>query len=118
VCVFCRTCNRFLAYRVGYLTMTTKAEKDYMDNVASLGCLICQSPAALHHPTSGMGRGQRASHWLVVPLCPEHHQGDSGIHAGAQTFFMRNGYMFAHPSEMGMVAKVIELLWRRRFDGI
>ncbi len=50
--------------------------------VAELGCLICGSPANLHHVREGQGMSQRASDWLVVPLCREHHQGNTGIHSG------------------------------------
>lgn len=66
--------------------MSTKAEKAHLDRVARLGCSLCrhlgygETPAQLHHIREGQGMGQRASHYLVVPLCPEHHQGQSGLH--------------------------------------
>jgi hypothetical protein len=74
----------------------TAAEKSYLDKVASLGCVLCKhlglgsSPATLHHIREDQGMSQRASHFLVVPLCPEHHQGNSGIHGlGTKRFYTR-----------------------------
>lgn len=66
--------------------MSTKAEKRYMNRVAELGCVVCRmlgygsTPAQLHHVREGQGMAQRAQNWLVIPLCPEHHQGKTGVH--------------------------------------
>ena len=66
--------------------MTTTAEKKYMSKVAELGCAVCRrmgyegTPAELHHPRRGTGMGQRASNYDVLPLCPEHHRGKTGVH--------------------------------------
>jgi hypothetical protein len=48
----------------------------YHDWVASLGCLVCGSPAEVHHVTGYADRPGRISrsHWLVTPLCPTHHR--------------------------------------------
>jgi hypothetical protein len=65
---------------------STVAEKKYMSKVAAIGCILCKrigyegTPAELHHPRRGTGMGQRASHYDVLPLCPEHHRGKTGIH--------------------------------------
>ncbi len=74
--------------------MTTKAEKRHMDRVADLGCYMCQrlghgpTPAQLHHLREGQGMGQRASNWLVVPLCEKHHANYSkdGWHGGRKAW--------------------------------
>lgn len=58
----------------------TNEEKVHMDMVAQLGCIICGMPACLHHIRMGMGIGQRNSHFNVLPLCYNHHQGRDGIH--------------------------------------
>lgn len=72
-----------------------KAEKDYLDRVASLGCIVCrnlghgETPAHVHHIRTGKGMGQRASNYETIPLCPTHHQnGGHGvaIHAGQKTW--------------------------------
>lgn len=46
------------------------------DRVAALGCLVCRGKATVHHVTGYADRPGRFSrdHWLVVPLCPWHHQ--------------------------------------------
>ena len=89
------------------------AERYYMELVAELGCLVCRNqglgyvPCQLHHIRDGYGISQRAPHYLVVPLCPEHHKdGGNGVafHAGKQTFQGLYG------SEMDLLAQTIELL--------
>lgn len=65
--------------------MTTQAWKT---KIAALGCILCrhlelgETPANLHHIREGQGLSQRASDWLIIPLCCEHHQGKTGIHGG------------------------------------
>lgn len=72
-----------------------KSEKDYLNRVASLGCIVCKNlgygvtPAHVHHIRTGKGMGQRASNYETIPLCPTHHQhGGHGvaIHAGQKTW--------------------------------
>lgn len=65
------------------------SDKAYQDRVRALGCLICERPAALHHVRAGVGKGQRADHRRVLPLCADHHQdGGHGVafHAGKETW--------------------------------
>lgn len=63
----------------------TKAERAHMNRVAALGCIACSmmdfhdSPAELHHVRTGMGMGQRASNYDVIPLCSAHHRGTAGL---------------------------------------
>lgn len=70
----------------------TRAESAYLAKVARLGCACCSllgydmadvSPE-IHHPREGQGMAQRASNWLAIPLCPEHHRGTHGIHGDKQ----------------------------------
>lgn len=76
----------------------TAAEKAYMGRVAQMGCVVCSqclgiggTPAEVHHLKAG-GGSLRASHFDTMPLCPEHHRGDSGIHMlGQQRFAERYG---------------------------
>lgn len=79
--------------------MTTLAEKKHMGRVAELGCSVCRrmgypgTPAELHHPRSGVGMGKRSSHYDVIPLCPEHHRGKTGVHGlGTKGFPKHWGY--------------------------
>ena len=66
--------------------------KRYKSLVSSLGCIVpgCESPAVLHHPLfAKRGLSSRAPDWLVIPLCPGHHnQGTYGqcIHNGTRAF--------------------------------
>lgn len=63
--------------------------KGWKSAVAALGCIVCAhfdiaqaGRTCLHHARSGQGMSQRASDFLVIPLCFEHHQGKSGVHGG------------------------------------
>lgn len=71
-------------------------EKRHMGRVAELGCVLCRhlghghSPAEVHHIREGAGMGQRSPHYLTIPLCPEHHRGNSGVHGlGVRGFYTR-----------------------------
>lgn len=92
--------------------MTTVAERKHMSRVADLGCAVCRrmghpgTPAELHHPRAGTGAGRRASHLEVIPLCPEHHRGSTGLHGlGTKGFVKHYGY-----DEQDLLAETLELL--------
>jgi hypothetical protein len=56
-------------------------EKKYLNMVAALGCCRCGNEAEIHHIRQFQGMGQRASNYLTIPLCPEHHRtGRDSIH--------------------------------------
>ena len=83
----------------------TNAEREYMGRVASLTCCICGDyPVVVHHVREGQGTSQRASHYLTVPLCPDCHTGQRGVH-GDQT--MLRIYKM---TEMDMLADTIRRL--------
>lgn len=66
-----------------------KDELAYQRRVRELGCIICERPASLHHIRAGVGKGQKASEYDVIPLCPDHHQhGGYGVafHAGKKVW--------------------------------
>lgn len=74
------------------------------------GCILCQRPPHLHHPRFAAGAGQKMSDWLVIPLCPDHHQhGGHGvaIHAGQTTFERMYG------TEENLLAATIKRVVRR-----
>lgn len=89
----------------------TKKQR-YLSRVSDLGCAICQeigygaTPAQLHHPRFCVGLSERASDWLVIPLCREHHQGDTGFHKLGPAEFKRR-YGFSEPE---LIAWTIERL--------
>jgi hypothetical protein len=77
----------------------TAEDRRHMDRVAQLGCVVCRrmgirSPMVeLHHPRRGVGMGQRAAHTDVLPLCYEHHRGNTGVHGlGTKGFEKRYGF--------------------------
>lgn len=70
-------------------------EKEYIFYVKQRSCVIClhrldriTSPCEAHHA----GPTEKRSSWLVVPLCPEHHRGATGVH--------------------GMHRRAFEMLWK------
>ena len=71
-------------------------EKKHLSKVAEIGCILCfrlgtpGTPAEIHHPRKGTGMGQRASHYDAIPLCPEHHRGDIGIHGMGVKAFIKH----------------------------
>lgn len=72
-----------------------RADREHMGRVAALGCILCQhlgygeTPAEVHHPRTGAGMGRRADHTDGVPLCVEHHRGDTGLHGLGRKAFER-----------------------------
>jgi hypothetical protein len=81
--------------------------KQWKSKVAGLGCILCrhldlgETPANLHHVREGQGMSQRASDWLVIPLCKRHHQGTEGIHGG-------RFYQLYKMDEMDLLAMTIQ----------
>ena len=72
---------------MGNKKVATKAEREHMSKVASLGCLVCQRPANVHHIRPiGLGISNRSSHYETIPLCHDHHQGQFSIHNSKQEF--------------------------------
>jgi hypothetical protein len=79
--------------------LTTKADRKYMNRVAELGCAVCRrmgyegTPAELHHPRRLAGGWGRSDNMSVIPLCPEHHRGSTGLHGlGTKGFPKHYGY--------------------------
>lgn len=89
-------------------------ERKHMARVADLGCAVCwrmgilSGPSELHHPRRGTGMGQRASDFDVIPLCPEHHRGSTGLHGlGTKGFAKAYGF-----DEADLLAETRERLRR------
>jgi hypothetical protein len=64
----------------------TKDEKTHKERLAGLGCMACRrlygphdpGPVELHHLRGGgWGKGDYKT---LIPLCAEHHRGNSGVH--------------------------------------
>ncbi len=72
--------------------VATKGEREHLSKVASLGCLVCQRPANVHHIRPiGLGMGIRSGHYQTIPLCRDHHQGQFSIHNCKEQFEARYG---------------------------
>ena len=78
----------------------TAAERRHMGRVAELRCLICGSPANVHH----IREERIKNHFLTIPLCREHHQGNFSIHMNKRQFTNIYG------SELDLLAQTIERL--------
>lgn len=95
-------------------------EAKYLGKLTRLGCIVCRQYAlvmdapyeapdaslqltVIHHLREGQGGAQRAQNWLGVPLCVEHHTGNSGVH--------KNGNQIPplKLDEMDLLALTIEL---------
>jgi hypothetical protein len=62
----------------------TKDEKKRLNKIAELGCILCSevlgftgTPSELHHVRR---YGAKRITSPILPLCPEHHRGNSGVH--------------------------------------
>ena len=91
---------------------TTAAEKRHLASVAALGCIVCShaygnygTPAEVHHARARHGWG-RTSHLMTIPLCPEHHTGQTGIHGLGRKAFERTYKL----TELDLLAMTIEAL--------
>jgi hypothetical protein len=65
-------------------------KKKQYDDIARLGCVLCwhfgynDTPAELHHVRRFGGKRDNSP---VIPLCTEHHRGNTGVHGlGAKGF--------------------------------
>lgn len=89
---------------------SSAAARRHMGRVASLGCVLCRqlgygaTPAQVHHLRTGIGKGQRASDYLTMPLCEAHHTGAAGIHGD------RSALRQAGVSEIDLLALTIAMI--------
>ena len=60
---------------------------------------------AVHHVREGQGMAQRASNWLTVPLCAQHHTGSKDGWHGQREAWKRAGV-----DEMDALADTVERL--------
>jgi hypothetical protein len=68
-----------------------KNEKEHFRKLADVGCILCWhlgyegTPAEIHH----IRRAGKRSTAPVIPLCPEHHRGNTSIHGLGRKGFER-----------------------------
>ena len=86
-------CNKKSDEKIGKIKNSMKKqEKENYDRLARFGCVLCSyigyegTPAELHHIRRGNIPRKQAP---VIPLCPEHHRGNTGIHLLGRKQFER-----------------------------
>lgn len=74
----------------------TNDEKTHKQAVAQLGCALCHhlhgdhdpAPVELHHlRAGGWGKGDYKT---LIPLCAEHHRGNTGVHGLGTKGFVKH----------------------------
>lgn len=86
-----------VVYQIPGLGNLTRSEPR---SLAGIGCILCR------HLRTGQGMSQRAPHWLAIPLCAEHHRGESGLHGMGTRAFERHYGL----GELDLLALTIEAL--------
>ena len=77
----------------------TKEEKKHKQTLARLGCMVCRrvyginhGEVELHHMRGGRGWG-KGDYKTLIPLCTEHHRGNTGVHGlGTKAFPKHYGF--------------------------
>lgn len=62
--------------------------------------------AANDHIRTGIGMGRRATAFQTIPLCPEHHQGMTGIHGCGRKAWERH----IGKTELQLLEEVMEVI--------
>ena len=98
----------------------TKDEKLHYGNLAKFGCVLCfqqgygeGTPAEIHHIRTNAGLRKDSP---VIPLCREHHRGDTGIHMlGRNEFY--NMYGISEDDLLAIANDAVNYKWEA-FDGV
>jgi hypothetical protein len=93
-----------------------KEQKEHYGKVARLGCILCKQfgyetddcGCEIHHIRRGGIRSQSP----VIPLCPEHHRGNTGIHGMGRKAFERN-YETTEESLLQIVNEILQSRGKR-----
>ena len=92
----------------------SKAGRHHMALVARVPCVLCKhmglgdTPALVHHLKYGTGASDRASDFLTIAVCQEHHVGKSGIH----TLKEKGLRLRYNLSELDLLSMTLEALAR------
>jgi hypothetical protein len=93
----------------------TKAEKQFHDRVASLGCIACKKEnffnpwVSIHHID---GRTKPGAHMKVLPLCGPHHQ-DSGDSRFISVHPWKARFEFKYGTQEDLLAEIMKELNER-----
>ena len=93
-----------------YWQMATKNEKNALDKIARLGCIVCSAAYGIEMPDIQLHHARRFGQPRLtsncLPLCFEHHLGNTGIHLmGHKGFTAKHGF-----TQEALLEKVQELL--------
>ena len=98
----------------------TKAERAHKDMLSRLGCMAClrlfgphePGPVELHHlRTGGWGRG---GYLTLIPLCVEHHRGDTGIHGMGTKAFDKYYQRYYQFTQADLLADALRLSGQKK----
>lgn len=70
-----------------------KKQSEHYDKIAQLGCALCrhlgygETPSHIHHIRR---LGMKRQNAPVIPLCPEHHTGNTGVHGLGKKMFAKH----------------------------
>jgi hypothetical protein len=85
----------------------TKEEKEWMNKVADMGCIVCSefygadSPAEVHHLD---GKTKKGAHLLTIPLCYRHHREG----ANNKMYVSRHPYLYEFEKRYGTQESLLE----------
>ena len=98
--------------------MPTKKQKEHYDRMARFGCVLCfylgygggidgsGTPAEIHH----IRRTKSRKNSPAIPLCPEHHRGNTGLHGMGRRAF-ENEYEITEEELLDIVNDAIGYHW-------
>lgn len=106
----------------------TAAEQRFMDLAGAVPCLACMKDGRINHHISLHhidGRTKPGAHFLVLPLCPSHHQQDDtdplqriSLHGAKKRFVERYGTEAELLAELvAMVAPGMQIAQHQKIDG-
>lgn len=92
------------------------AEASHMADVVDLGCIVCRnkgfnSPAEIHHT---QGKTKPNAHFLVLPLCFEHHRMGSDKEPISRHPYKKR-FEEAYGTEEELLSQVEDLLKNKEF---
>jgi len=105
--------------------MTTKKQKEQYDRMARFGCVLCfflgfgggidgsGTPAEIHH----IRRTRPRKDSPAIPLCPEHHRGDTGIHGLGRKRFEAE-YDITEEDLLEIIQESLDYHWEVIEDGV
>lgn len=95
----------------------TAEEKRWMDDVQSLGCIVCrkegkgQTPAEIHHID---GKTKVGAHFHIIPLCYFHHREGSATSLYISRHPYKRRFEERYGSELDLMFEVELLVIKKR----